>query len=661
MSPSVPHLPPHRSARRCHEHEPRSAGRSRALVFALTLVILASLALNLWYASAGLDGGRHWDERFSLANVRKLMMTGWIRPANGWYQSLSYLPQTALLATSEALHRWTGVERLAVVDADWTFTSTAYFLSRLLQTLYGATCLLMVFLVGRRLWSPVTGILGAFFLAVVPWFVQTSSIYKPDILVMLCGLLAVWCSLRAVERPTLRRFAVAGCAVALTMSAKLNGALACAPVVAAALLSEGRWRQRAARLLSGGAAAVALFAVLNPYFTIYPAYLARNLDAYAVRGTRQGSTHLGVLWRQMDLVVSWNGHGALVGTLALVGVAGLTFHLLRRSRAFSREVSEAWVFLSFPLSYSLMWAAVTSGFRDNNFLPVLPFTALLAAWAAVHAWQLAAERLPVLRSWGARLPAVALLGAVVLPAPFLYVYRPLIPTTDEEAQKFLQRQFDRRGDPSVRLIYREGDPTPERRSEAGLRPVRSEMALATVDRLDRLSGTRLDASDGEIFPASRLDGEDADAYLRRLSALSPGAMRRFSPRPFAARGRTLVAVSHPWRLTGKPRVLDLRRSARDPAIRVLRLPPGLVPGEVISFRVIGTGPEGTPRLEVGSRQVPLYELAWPRRPPQYLSERVRLDEKRPRVRLVGAAETVLEPSRVVELLRWEPPAVSPQE
>ena len=76
-------------------------------------MVLWSLTLSLWFASWRLNGGRFWDERFSVWNIRSVLETDSLRPDNGFYQSLSYLPQALLLAAGERLHEATGNDLFA--------------------------------------------------------------------------------------------------------------------------------------------------------------------------------------------------------------------------------------------------------------------------------------------------------------------------------------------------------------------------------------------------------------------------------------------------------------------------------------------------------------------------------------------------------------------
>jgi len=64
-------------------------------------VLLASFAVRTWDASFGLYAGRHFDERFTFKNVSAILKHGEFKPRHAFYLSLSYLPQTAVLAASD--------------------------------------------------------------------------------------------------------------------------------------------------------------------------------------------------------------------------------------------------------------------------------------------------------------------------------------------------------------------------------------------------------------------------------------------------------------------------------------------------------------------------------------------------------------------------------
>ena len=67
---------------------------------------------------------------------------------------------------------------------------TGYRVSRAIQALCGAACLLLTFWIGRRLERPALGILAAFLVATDAYHVRLSAEAKPDSLLWLLVLIA---------------------------------------------------------------------------------------------------------------------------------------------------------------------------------------------------------------------------------------------------------------------------------------------------------------------------------------------------------------------------------------------------------------------------------------------------------------------------------------
>jgi 4-amino-4-deoxy-L-arabinose transferase-like glycosyltransferase len=90
---------------------------------------------------------------------------------------------------------------------------------RLVDILYGTASLVLIFLIGRRMFSERVGLMAATALAVWPAaLVLTGSLLTETLYVML-ELLFVWLCLRTSDRPTAARFALAGlCAGVATLT-----------------------------------------------------------------------------------------------------------------------------------------------------------------------------------------------------------------------------------------------------------------------------------------------------------------------------------------------------------------------------------------------------------------------------------------------------------
>src|SRR5215216_51850 len=207
------------------------AAPKRWIGIALAALLLVSFALRTWDASQGLNNGRYFDERFTFKNVSALLKHGDFRPRHAFYLSLSYLPQAAVLAASESLYRVTRYQPFSIYrQTSDGYSPTAYWLARMINVLYGVLSLWLLFLIGRRIYSPEVGLLAAALLAAFPRHLLSSVEFKPDILVILLVTLTFLWTLGAAFRPRLARFILVGFGIGLAVSSKYTGIAAAIPI-----------------------------------------------------------------------------------------------------------------------------------------------------------------------------------------------------------------------------------------------------------------------------------------------------------------------------------------------------------------------------------------------------------------------------------------------
>jgi hypothetical protein len=582
---------------------PSSARLSATLLF---LLLAWAFLLRAWVATPDLTAGRYHDEMYGKENVLALLLDGQIRPANTPYPSLSYLPQGALLAASEGLHRATGADIFRVFAGRDDFSPTGYLLCRLLQAVFGTLSLYLTFLIGRRLFSPAVGLAGALALSAVEWHIRQSAIFKPDILLVLTCLLAFLWSLDAVEAPGWRRYARAGLGIGLALASKYNAAAVALPLCVGTL-SNGPWRDRRrwAWLALAGVAAAATFVLLNPFFVLEPWLYVRDFGStlrhYEDEGvTRQGS-HWTMPWHAVRTLLSESYHGPVVGALALAGTLAVAIAVIWRPRtgdpaAATRRTGRIMA-LSFVVGYTLLYSLATTYASPHNWLPLAPFTALFAAWMACRIWRWLAARRPVLAR-----PAVAAAAAVVLIVPLVLwaqriAYVQVVPETWMAAERYLTESLE---PVAGRLLYYE---------QGGTRLVlgygRKKAIAVGVPRLDQIPPAALDRADAELFPGDRLSGESGDFYRRRVAATPPQGVVRVLPQLFRYRGPALALLLHPWRRAGDPMPVALERAGPAPRRLSGHLPP-LAPGELGSLEV--ALPKAWDRRALGSLRLGDREL-----------------------------------------------------
>lgn len=593
----------------------RTAPTPRRIHVLLALLLAVSLGLRLWYAAPEPHSGRNWDERFGFQNVSHLLISD-DRPRNAFYPSLSYLPQAAVLAASEALHRATGVEALAIrAETANGWSPTAYRLARGCVALFGVLGMLATYAAGRRLFSPAVGLLAAAFLGAFSRHLVSSSHFKPDTLAVFLTALALYVTIPAARRPTLRRFLAAGAAVGLAVSAKYTAVASALPLAAAVLfrlldrtLGGGRRGPRrqpggchpgvrvrpapdlrqAGWLMLAGLTSIAVFVALNPNLPLVFRFSSLLVHGYARRGESAGTGHLSVLRQQLALLLS--DHGWPVAVLLVLGTLGLAARALRRG-AGEEERVDAVLLLGGFLGYTALHAGFMTFFRAQNYLPAVVFSSLIAAWAGVELWRALLRRLPARAARPATAAAMAVAAVLPVGRQVDWVYHQLMPSTWQLAEKLLEAELAPLGPSGLRHVVYEPD-------MRGRRLILdwNERALATpVRRLADAPAALLDGSDAEVFPRRRLEGPEGELYLRRGLAVGQTRIRRVESRRFHSHGEPLVVYLHPWRALGPAEELPVATLRRRLVARL--------PGASEAAGLLGSA-EARPALSPGAPAPP---------------------------------------------------------
>lgn len=621
------------------------ASPPRWIGYALAALLLLSFALRAWDAGQGLRAGRYYDERYTFRNVSLILRQGNWRPGQAYYLSLSYLPQTALLATTEALHRVTGLPALSIYgQTSDRYSPTAYLLARLCNVTYGVLSLLMIFLIGRRIFSAEVGLLAAAILSAFPRHVLSSTQFKPDILVLLLTLVAFYWTLDAALNPSRRRFLKVGIAVGLAVATKYTGIGAALPITG--FVAARGWRDRRLWLwlVLAGVASVVVFVILNPYLGVVLEYIPKQLGHYSGNARARGSDHFVVLGQQARFLVEH--HGPVLAFLAFAGLIGIAWKVFRPGDWTPERRLGAALALGHFVGYSAFHAAAVSLFRGQNYLLVAPFSSLFAAWAVLEIWKLATDRQAILK------PATALV--VLIPAAVLawkqgnLIYDRVVPTTWEIAGEALSAELQPLG---LRQVIYETQGGTMRLARG------ADRAVATgVDRLGRLDSGSLDRADAEVFLRGRFNGKEADLYRARedrLGRLGLGRAELVSAELFRSRGEPVALLLHPWMPIAAPEPLAIGRPAPGRPLAA-RLPDGLKPGEVASLTLWvprEAGQVDALRIEPGGRRLPLYETGRRGKRRRLVTTRFVLTGQEARVRMPAPAEVALRLYRL-EFYRW---------
>lgn len=584
----------------------------------LALVLAMAFAVRLWMA---LELPRYFDDHYVFNNLTRVL-DGSLRPRHTFYGSLSYLPQALALAVCNLLHSLTGIDALAVQGGHIEgFSLAAYRITRMVVLAYGLLSLLMAYLVGRRLFSPLAGAVAAAVLASYPRHLKSSVQLKPDMLAMLFTLVTLYWTEGATRNPRLSRFLLAGVGVGLATSAKYTGAAAALPLAAWALWTGYRDRRRWGWLILAGVTAVATYFALNPFIGTVLHYAPKLVKGYAAHARRDESGHLTVLLGEIKFLAS--DHGWILGAFLLLGTGVLIDHLWRRPE--SREGTAALLLLSLFLGYPVIHAMGMTLFRRQNLMPAMAAASLVCAYGIVWSgrWIVgrAGSRAPV-----SRVPVMAAVLALplcglLLTRPFNHTYRLLVPGTWSLAAKTLR----------TRLATTRGRHVAYEPASAALRiSIRGQrVATTAVPSLAALPLSVLDLTDAEVFPLAQTRGPEAGFYQNRQRGLARECRVEIHARPFRSRGKPLLLLLHPWMPAANavPLGIERARSAPgdlSPGDLAAPLPPGLSPGDVLSLELLRPNNERSLTAvlaEPGGHRLPLQYAGRRRRRVRLLTPR----------------------------------------
>lgn len=407
----------------------------------MAVLLLAAFALRIY--GLNWDDGQylHPDERY----IVEYVLVGRIHWPSSWHNLFdpahsSLNPRSDDPATGKPRDFAYGALPLFVTGAaaqvmtwitgvNWHATDHVYKVGRFLSALLDTLTVLLIFLIGRRVFSKRVGLAAAVIAALAPMSIQLAHFFTTDSWLTFFVAVTILWSIRAAESGKARWFAAAGAGFGLAMATKgsvftLAGLLA----VTAAYdfwrrLKDEQYghalRQSVSNLCLAGLCTVAAFALFEPYALARPNIYINAIrnQAHIVSGsfdvpfTRQYIGTTPVVY-QVEQLVKW-GFGPVAGVLAIVGLIPLVVRFLRR-RAAGETVLLAWF-----LGYGLVITIPETKFM-RYLAPLVPVLAICGGLAFEVIWQFARRHLN--RGLAMAVPSALVLGAFLWTASFSTIY-----------------------------------------------------------------------------------------------------------------------------------------------------------------------------------------------------------------------------------------------
>lgn len=336
------------------------------------------------------------------------------------------------------------VERIAptlraLAPATWPFTRAILngdgynefrhltAVSRALTALFDAGSLLFVFLLGRRLFGPVVGIVAAAFLAINVMHLQLARFFTVDPFLSFFTVVAVYFSSGVAETTSKRRayknVALAAIAIGLAVGSKFSAVLLILPLAIGVRLWSGKENLPRRRILALAAALVlSVFTLTNPFAVldwscdvITPSL---RLGPVTIPALNLGSCYLDNVLRQSAMVrgdagfaftrqyigtwpyaypllmqLRW-GMGYALGATAIAGFAWAIARGVRRLQARGRRRGDAKPASRgtagraeiVVLTWTVVYFAVTGAFFAKFMRYMQPLTPFLMIYAAAFLW-----------------------------------------------------------------------------------------------------------------------------------------------------------------------------------------------------------------------------------------------------------------------------------
>jgi YYY domain-containing protein len=349
--------------------------RERPASFRWLLLAVAAFALAVRVFGLDFDQNHffHPDERAIGDAILKLSFHP--LQLNPHFFAYGSLPLYGTKALSALLAEVSGRDWFASYDG-------VVHVGRLLSALAGALTVLLVALVGRRLYGEKAGLLAGLLLALAVLHVQTSHFASTDVALTLFVLLALAASGRLALRARGRDALLAGALTGFALATKASAAPLLLPLAVAVFLAcrpARAWRKGALLLTVAGLATLAAFFLGEPYALLDFHEFWRSVSEQGAMVRHAGllpytNQYIGVpnfLYEAREIVL-WC-LGPLFG-LAALWAAG------RRLARFRSLSPVEWVFASFLVPYVLLTCTFDVKF-PRYLLPIYP---LLALWTT--AW-----------------------------------------------------------------------------------------------------------------------------------------------------------------------------------------------------------------------------------------------------------------------------------
>ena len=371
------------------------------------LIIIVGFLLRLWGINFGLPYIYDSDEPGSVACACRILQNHdfnphWFgHPGTTTIYMLSGL-YAFIFLVGRGLGIFTGVEDFRAL---YYLDPTVFYLSgRLMIAVFGSATILLVYLIGRRLFNRTTGLVAATLIALSPVHVSYSKLIRTDVQMGFLILIAFWFCLNILDKRYWSDYVLAGLFTGLAVVTKYPATVFVLTIGLAHFASKRRQIRGHFKLLGSGMACLA-GAFLGSPFLFLDFRTALSDIMIEARPTHLSATGEGFVQN-----IVWYLRVPLPNAISTMGLlfAGVGFLLCLASKQKGRRL-----LITFPLFFLLLISSL--GLRWKRWIvPIIPFLCILLAYAVYEVAGWLRQRLnPRIALW------VGLILFITISAPLL--------------------------------------------------------------------------------------------------------------------------------------------------------------------------------------------------------------------------------------------------
>ena len=251
----------------------------------------------------------------------------------------------------------------------WEDPTAIYLIGRILSTLFDLGTIILVYLIARRLFNSLTGLLTALIIALSPVHIYYSQLVRTDNMMTFLILVSFWFCLDILEKRKWSSYIFAGFFLGLAVATKYPAVVMCLVIALSHILSSPSKAYKISRLSLAAVASLGGAFIGSPYLFLDFSTVLTDVIREA-RPTHLGHTSFGVF----ETLV-WYAKGPFIKALSFIGfllsVIGLVLSVVSKEKG-------KWILVSFPLLFLLFISNLNLRW-ERWALPIIPFLAICAA------------------------------------------------------------------------------------------------------------------------------------------------------------------------------------------------------------------------------------------------------------------------------------------